>query len=176
MSGLFIVTIIAILLLVYRLPSSSKVKLGPSNTHVPVTTQPVTEVYKSYPSEDNNPGPWYVGTWGVGEPSYAEQLIIDELNKYNIEWHREVSFKDLISPSTGGNPRFDFYLPKYKIAIEYHGQGYHESPERLTADKIKEDYCTTNCIILYVYRVEQYRNMERAVASLMHSIGVLPIK
>ena len=40
-----------------------------------------------------------------------------------VRWYREVSFSDLLS-SSGGYPRFDFYLPAYQIAIEYQGADY----------------------------------------------------
>lgn len=121
---------------------------------------------------DNVPS-WFIGSWGIKEPSHAEQLIINELRKYNVKWYREVSFTDLISP-TGGFPRYDFYIPRYQVAIEYQGQGYHESEERKASDKLKAKYCKDNNICLYIYEVEQYRNMEKTIADLMRSLSISP--
>jgi hypothetical protein len=117
------------------------------------------------------PPPWFIGTWGINEPSHAEHLIITELNKYKIKWYREVSFSDLILPS-GGYPRFDFYIPKYQVAIEYQGIGYHSSPDRVASDKLKARYCKKNNISLHIYEVQQYRTMEKTIADLMISLKI----
>lgn len=123
------------------------------------------------PKETKVSATWFIGTWGINEPSHAEQLIINELDKYNLKWYREVSFSDLLSPSIG-YLRFDFYLPKYQTAIEYQGIGYHSSPERVTSDKLKAMYCKNNDISLHIYEVEHYRNMEKTIADLMSSLHV----
>lgn len=117
------------------------------------------------------PATWFIGTWGINDPSIAEQLIINELNKYKVRWYREVSFSNLILPS-GGYPRFDFYLPVHTVAIEYQGEGYHSSTERKASDKIKAKYCKDNDIILHVYDIQHYRTMPATIANLMKSLQV----
>lgn len=60
---------------------------------------------------------------GSGCPSCKESLgekkIVNFLIKNNINFKRQVSFSDLIGES--GKLFFDFYLPEYKLLIEYDG-------------------------------------------------------
>ena len=119
------------------------------------------------------PATWFVGTWGINDPSPAEQMIINELKKYRVRWHREVSFSDLLSP-TGGYPRFDFYLPAHKTAIEYQGADYHSSQERIASDKLKAKYCKDNGITLHIYDIQHYRSMRSTIENLMKILHILP--
>lgn len=115
---------------------------------------------------------WFIGTWGIGDPSPAEQRIIDELVKYNIHWEREVSFEGLLSTS-GGYCRFDFYLPDHNIIIEYHGKPWHIEPERVANDTIKQEFCSNHNINLIVYNSKHYYHLEDCIMNLMDNIGIL---
>jgi len=50
--------------------------------------------------------------------SRGEKKIAEILNKYNLEFIREKTFNDLKDKS---NLFYDFYLPKFKLFIEYNG-------------------------------------------------------
>ncbi len=80
--------------------------------------------------------------------SSGEKKIIEYLRKENIIFNKEKTFDDLIYI---GNLRFDFYIPKQKIAIEFDGiqhyktvgyfggnDGFIETQKR---DKLKDVYC-----------------------------------
>lgn len=56
--------------------------------------------------------------------SKGEQKIIDWLNKNNIEYIYEKTFKELLGINNG-LLSYDFYLPKYNLLIEYQGN-YHD--------------------------------------------------
>ena len=121
-----------------------------------------------------NPIEWFVGTWGVGEPSAAEHLIINELNRYPIHWEREVSFRGLQLSSMGW-ARFDFYLPEYKLCIEYQGAGYHSAPDRVASDELKATFCKQNNIQLIYLDRSHYFKMPYTISKIMKSIGVSAI-
>jgi hypothetical protein len=59
---------------------------------------------------------------GAGCPkckeSFGEKKIAEILLKYNIQFEREKTFKDL---KYRANLYYDFYLPNHKVFIEYHG-------------------------------------------------------
>lgn len=72
-----------------------------------------------------------------------------------IEYLPQYSFNDLIDISP---LRFDFYLPKFNILIEYQGKQHYKSVEkwggeeafkdRLKKDSMKRNYCLKNNIKL----------------------------
>ena len=83
--------------------------------------------------------------------SKIEQL----LQELNIEYEKEKIFKEC---KDNLNLRFDFFLPKYNICIEYDGE-QHFKPikywggeeglrNRQNKDKIKNNYCKENNIQL----------------------------
>lgn len=117
------------------------------------------------------PVKWFISEWGVGDPSPAEQLIIEQLVKYNIHWEREVSFDGLLLPSKGW-ARFDFYLPEHKVCIEYRGKAYHVIPERRNSDFIKEEFCRANGIELIVWSSQEYYHIDQHVAELMTRLHI----
>lgn len=53
--------------------------------------------------------------------SIGEQKIKDFLTEHDIKFEEEYAFKDLIGKH-GGHLRYDFYLPDYKLLIEFQGQ------------------------------------------------------
>lgn len=140
----------------------------PSSPIPKMVQQRKEQVYKSQPVE------WFVGEWGIGKPSAAEQLIINELNKYHIKWEREVSFFGLQLP-TKGWARFDFLLVDHMICIEYDGKLSHNSPARKEVDDIKTEFCNSNNIQLIRYSGEHYYHMELHISKLMKELSI-PIK
>lgn len=57
--------------------------------------------------------------------SLGEKMVSQYLLTNNIEFVREQRFDDLVSPN-GNSLRYDFFLPKDKCVIEYHGLQHFE--------------------------------------------------
>ncbi len=91
--------------------------------------------------------------------SKGERIIANFLNKNKIKFIRQKIFKKCINPKTQRNLKFDFYLSKYNICIEYDGQqhfrpvkryGGNEGFEKIKErDEIKNEFCNRNHIQLY---------------------------
>lgn len=89
--------------------------------------------------------------------SLQEEKIANILQSLNIEFIQEKTFEDCINPETQRKLRFDFYLPKQNILIEYDGEQHFYYNEMFTKenfiktqkrDKIKNQYCLNNNIRL----------------------------
>ena len=90
--------------------------------------------------------------------SKGEDYLVAIFRKEKIMYEREKTFSDLLGKH--GTPlRFDFYLPKFGINIEYDGEehfqqvskfggrsGYMAAAER---DRRKNSYCLAHHIPLY---------------------------
>lgn len=81
-------------------------------------------------------------------PSFAEKLIIEELKARHVPYKREVEFELCINPNTGANLRYDFFLPKQNILIEYDGKEYHREKDIRRRDMIKTKFAADNRIKL----------------------------
>lgn len=89
--------------------------------------------------------------------SKGEFKIKNLLEKMNIEYIQEYSFKNCISDKNY-LLRFDFYLPDYNCCIEYDGEQHYKSTKgwggkeglktRQQRDSIKNQYCLDNNIKL----------------------------
>ena len=104
---------------------------------------------------------------GAGCPhcmeSKGERKISKFLDQKNIEYVRQKKFDDCIGLRY--KLPFDFYLPKYRVAIEFDGKQHFEPIEHFgglesynrlkTNDKIKNDYCEDNFIELIRIRYDQ---------------------
>lgn len=106
---------------------------------------------------------WYAAPanllYGYGCPkcqeSKGEKAITQWLDNNNIEYVRQETFDNCRDKRP---LPFDFYLPKYNIAIEYDGRQHYEPTEhfggkdaftiRQEHDKIKNVYCKENNIKL----------------------------
>jgi hypothetical protein len=55
--------------------------------------------------------------------SYGERMIAHYLDQFGITFKKEYSFK-------GSRYRFDFYLPKHNVLIEFHGIQHYEPVDR----------------------------------------------
>ena len=88
--------------------------------------------------------------------SYGEYLIRRYLENKNIEFIKEHTFDDLVSPFTDRKLRFDFFIPKCNTIIEFDGEyhfiesKWHERKRPLNEiqflDKFKEEYLITKNI------------------------------
>lgn len=115
---------------------------------------------------------WFIQPWvSTIAISPAEQLIIDELQQYNIQWEREVSFKDLRLP-TGGYPRYDFLLVDHKVIIEYDGVASHNEPHHKELDRIKTEFCLQNGITIVRWDRYDYYHIDKRIKALMKKLHI----
>jgi len=94
--------------------------------------------------------------------SRGEKAIYKYLDKKEISYYRQHKFHDCKNIH---QLPFDFYLPKYRMVIEFDGKQHYEpiehfggaeAYERLKInDKIKNDYCEENFIDLIRIRYDQ---------------------
>jgi len=114
---------------------------------------------------------WFIAD-NIPKPSPAEQKIIDELERYNIEWYREVSFREFKS-SDHGYYRFDFYIPSKRLIIEYDGKDWHKS-DRASIDTIKEQWCKEHGITVKRFCNKHYYQMDIHIGKLMKDYRIFP--
>jgi hypothetical protein len=98
----------------------------------------------------------YTTSCGCKNRSNGEFSIEEILKFLNIEYKIEYTFDNCINPGTNAKLRFDFYLPKYNLCIEYDGQQHYKEvsffkyslKDVQERDKIKNEYCKNNNINL----------------------------
>lgn len=105
--------------------------------------------------------------------SKGEQRVIDILKSNSISFRREQTFAGM--KSSKGNPlRVDFYLPLFKIAIEFDGEQhfkrnkhFHKTTNQFQKgqfnDLQKNSYCLMNGIKLYripYYEIDNIVNLD----------------
>jgi hypothetical protein len=115
---------------------------------------------------------WYIDPLIAGNPiSPAEQKVIDALNEFPVEWYREVSFYGMPLPS-GKHGRVDFFIPALCLVIEYDGQGYHETPEQLARDKMKDEFCARWGYTMIRLNNKNYYCMDYTISGIMAKYGI----
>jgi very-short-patch-repair endonuclease len=152
--------------------SKSKIFLGFSEAKEYITSLNFKDQYDFYKFiEDNNinfipkrPDYVYKKDW-IGyidflgcesnKKSIGERLVKSFLDEFNIKYTREKKFETCKSIK---ELPFDFYLPNYKICIEYDGELHYKSVEHMGGDKqltrqkkhdrIKDKWCLENNIKL----------------------------
>lgn len=82
--------------------------------------------------------------------SKGEEKIKTILVQNHIPFETQKTFNDLINPKTNRKLKFDFFLPKHNIIIEYNGEQHNQNvlhwggkdglKERQERDKIKEEW------------------------------------
>jgi len=82
--------------------------------------------------------------------SLGEQKIKKILDSNNIDYESEYSFDDCLNPKTGKKLRFDFFLSKYNLLIEFDGEQHFKPTggwnnlesfqKRIVRDTIKDNY------------------------------------
>lgn len=107
---------------------------------------------------------------GCIKESHGEQKIRSILISNNIEFISQKIFKDFKFKDTNGIPRFDFYLPKKNIIIEYDGEQHFKQvfkfdteesfKKRQQHDKEKNEYCFKNNITLIRIPFTHFNNIE----------------
>ena len=107
--------------------------------------------------------------------SNGEHRIIEWLEDQNINYNREKTFKGCINPDTGKHLRYDFYIPKSNILIEFDGIQHFEPTSFgsnisshvkninfinvMVNDDIKDDYALNNNIKLVRIPYWDYDNI-----------------
>ena len=90
--------------------------------------------------------------------SKGEDYLVAIFRKEKIVYEREKTFSDLLGKH--GTPlRFDFYLPKFGINIEYDGEGHFQQVSKFGGrsgymaaaerDRRKNSYCLAHHVPLY---------------------------
>ena len=107
--------------------------------------------------------------------SKSEVLISNFLKKNDILHEEQKTFNKCKNKK---KLRFDFYLSEYNICIEYDGIHHFESieyfggdrrlEETMKNDKIKNQYCIDNNILLF--RISYLDNLEEKLNNLIRSI------
>lgn len=105
--------------------------------------------------------------------SPGEQKVIDFLKKNKIKFIREKNFEELINPKTGAKLFFDFWIPSKNYVIEYDGKQHYEVSKykkvgrqkaelasQQHRDKVKNDFCRRNGIIMLRIPYYEYFRME----------------
>ncbi len=100
--------------------------------------------------------------------SRGEKAIKDYLEQNKIDYIAQKSF----SPIEGHIYRFDFFLPKYNLAIEYQGEqhyrnnGYYKDDLDTIKyrDEIKKEYCENNNINLLEISYTDFKNISKILS------------
>lgn len=110
--------------------------------------------------------------------SSGEMIVKKLLDKYHIEYYQQHIFPDCINPKTKYPLRFDFYLFKMGICIEYNGLQHYQASdffggqEALEAlqyrDSIKLNYCLQHKIKMIYFKYNQTQEeIENQIASFI---------
>lgn len=111
--------------------------------------------------------------------SKGELNIIKTLEKYNVNFINEYSFKDLKLDNSTKPLRFDFYLPDYNSCIEFDGRHHFEDvigrsilEDVQYRDNLKNKYCEINNIKLLRldYLMENYGEQE--LINFLKDLGI----
>ena len=99
--------------------------------------------------------------------SPTEKRIAQVLKSNNIEFIQECSFQGFGYPNFPY--RFDFYLPKYNLIIEYDGKHHLKNKVKVN-DKLKNKFCKLNKIKIIRYNIKHYINLEEHVKKLIKTL------
>lgn len=119
---------------------------------------------------------------GAGCPlcksSTGEEKIRKILDKYQIKFKKEHMFKTCVNPITGRKLRFDFFVPKLNLVIEYDGEqhfrpvngwggdkAYHDVVFR---DGFKTNWCKQNNINLLRIPYTELDNVEKILKTRLN--------
>jgi|SRR6185312_11081780 len=104
--------------------------------------------------------------------SKGESIIADWLRKHNVSFVPEKKFNDLVCPYTNNHLRFDFYLVKLKMIIEFDGIQHFKYCKqfdgldktlvlrRQQRDRLKYRYCQYRGIKMLRIKYTQIKNIE----------------
>ena len=115
---------------------------------------------------------WYIDPLIAGNPiSAAEKVVADALDEFPVEYYREVSFLGMPLPS-GKHMRVDFFIPDLCMVIEYDGQGWHNTPEQLARDKMKDEFCARWELTMIRVDKSHYYKMDYTLSGIMNKHGI----
>ena len=107
--------------------------------------------------------------------SNGERIIANYLFEHNIKYKHNKTFDDLLGTTKNSRLRYDFYLPKFKLLIEYDGQQHFEVSQirnipakyaegihhrTVKYDKIKNKYAKKNGYKLLRIPYTEFKNIE----------------
>ena len=135
----------------------------------------IKDVFRGNLTQGNSKSCGCVSSWG-------EKQIVYWLNFYNIQYKKEVSFKDF-QTDKGGYPRFDFILYKNNeifCIIEYDGRQHksYDKNWKMTEndfkrlqyiDNLKNEYCKIHNISLF--RFNPKSNLEKELKQISININ-----
>lgn len=108
--------------------------------------------------------------------SRGEEKIANILTSLNIPFEKEKVFPNFHF-ETGGCPRFDFYLPKQNILIEFNGIQHYEPvggwnnddtfEKRVERDNIKRNWVKENKIPLYEISYLEMDEIEKILTKIL---------
>jgi hypothetical protein len=104
--------------------------------------------------------------------SKAEEKIDKILADLNIKFERQKTFQNCINPLTNAKLRFDFYIPRFQLLIEYNGK-QHYSPtsgwctqeivqKTQYRDMIKQKWCENNGYRLWIIPYTEEQKLSKA--------------
>jgi very-short-patch-repair endonuclease len=109
--------------------------------------------------------------------SIGEKKLEIILSSINIDFIREYEFFDCINPLTRNRLRFDFYIPKHNMLIEFDGRQHHsllnnqsgnDFNKQIYRDSIKNKYCIDNNIKLVRFKSSDYSDLENKVNKIIN--------
>ena len=117
----------------------------------------------------------------ICKESHGERLIRNYLDKNNIKYESQKKFKDLKDKTYLS---YDFYLPKYKILIEYQGKQHYEKIRMMGShtytnfkkqqyhDYLKADYANKHGykLVEISYKYNTQKLVDNQLNSVMASI------
>ena len=115
----------------------------------------------------------------ICKKSKGEEKLKKLFKQYNIKYIEEYTINQLTGIG-GRKLRFDFYLPDYKLLIEYQGGQHYgigigwfkKIPITIKHDKFKRDYCKKNKIKLLRIPYTYFNKLEKIVLKIQH--GTIP--
>lgn len=103
--------------------------------------------------------------------SLGEKAIMSFLEEQKIYYIPQKTF----SPLNKSKYRFDFYIPKYNLAIEYQGEQHFRDNSFSNAvqkrDEIKRNYCKENKIDLLEISYKNYKKITQILTSKFNDYG-----
>jgi hypothetical protein len=151
---------------------------GTPNNYAPYSNEMVRWICKkcgnNYPSLVYNRTLHGNGCPDCKSRSDGEDIIKDILAEYRIKYIFQKRFPDCKDKNT---LPFDFYIPKSRKAIEFHGIQHYKPQEyfggikkfedQIKKDKIKEKYCLDNNISLLVIPYWEIDNIEKILEQFL---------
>ncbi len=101
--------------------------------------------------------------------SKGEKQILLYLTKYNINYIKEKSFNNCLSPK-GNKLRFDFYLPDYNLLIEFDGQHHYKPVNKYNRAKRVHNQTVINDQIKNQFVLDNNINLLRIPYNFIDSV------